>query len=218
MAESFITAFIIYFVVIDPIGNSPIFLALTSHLDRAKKTRIALEGTLYASLIMLFFALCGRWILHYLNISDSAFTIAGGLILFTVALEMLTSKRQARKQKATEDPEGGDKQSADNADSTDGDNIAVFPLAIPLLAGPASILSVMVVTADIESNLQSYIASYGALIAVMVITAMTLSFTVRIERFIDERATMVFSRITAIILAALSVQYVLNGLSDLGII
>ena len=215
MAESFVTAFIIYFVVIDPIGNSPIFLALTSHLDRAKKTRIALEGTLYASLIMLFFALCGRWILHYLNISDSAFTISGGLILFSVSLEMLTSKRQARKQKATEEPDGDD---TDASGGSDGDNIAVFPLAIPLLAGPASILSVMVVTADIESNLQSYIASYGALIAVMVITAITLSLTVRIERFIDERATMVFSRITAIILAALSVQYILNGLASLGLL
>lgn len=213
MIESFLTAFIIYFVVVDPIGNSPIFLALTSGLDRKKKTRIALEGTLFATLIMLFFALCGRWILHYLNITDSAFTIAGGLILFIVAIEMLTSKRQARKQQATTDP------AADSAsDGTDNDNIAVFPLAIPLLAGPASILSVMVVTADIERSLVSYIASYGALLAVMVVTALTLAVTVRIERFIDERATIVFSRVTAIILAALSVQYVLNGLSALGLI
>ena len=208
MTEAFITAFIVYFVVIDPIGNSPIFLAMTSHLERAKKTRIALEATFFASIIMLFFALCGSWILGYLNISEPAFTIAGGIILFTVALEMLTSKRQTRKQESTTDP-------ASNEQS-ETDNIAVFPLAIPLLAGPASILSVMVVTADIKHELEAYLASYGALLAVMIVTAITLTLTVRIERFIDERATMVFSRVTAIILAALSVQYVLNGIKSLG--
>ena len=210
MAETFITAFIIYFVVIDPIGNSPIFLAMTSHLARAKKTRIALEATLFASIIMLFFALCGSWVLHYLTISEPAFTIAGGIILFTVALDMLSSKRQARKQNATTDPA--------TSEASDTDNIAIFPLAIPLLAGPASILSVMVVTADIAPTFEAYLASYGALLAVMILTALTLSLSVRVERFIDERATMVFSRVIAIILAALSVQYVLNGLKDIGLI
>ena len=208
MTEAFITAFIVYFVVIDPIGNSPIFLAMTSHLERTKKTRIALEATFFASVIMLFFALCGSWILRYLNISEPAFTIAGGIILFTVALEMLTSKRQTRKQEATADPASNEQGETDN--------IAVFPLAIPLLAGPASILSVMVVTADIQHEFEAYLASYGALLAVMIVTAITLTLTVRIERFIDERATMVFSRVTAIILAALSVQYVLNGIKSLG--
>ena len=98
MIESFITAFIIYFVVIDPIGNAPIFLAVTGAQDRARKMRTALEGTLVATMIMLFFALCGAWILAYLNISEAAFKIAGGIILFLVALDMLAAKRQARKR------------------------------------------------------------------------------------------------------------------------
>lgn len=210
MVESFVTAFIIFFVVIDPIGNSPIFLAMTSHLPRGKKARIALEATFFASIIMLFFALCGSWILRYLNISEPAFTIAGGIILFTVALEMLASKRQLRKQEATTD--------TSQSESAENENIAVFPLAIPLLAGPASILSVMVVTADIANHIEAYIASYGALAAVMLVTAITLSLAVKIERFIDERATMVFSRVTAIILAALSVQYIINGITALGLL
>ena len=101
MIASFITAFIIYFVVIDPIGNAPIFLAVTGAQDRARKMRTALEGTLVATMIMLFFALCGAWILAYLNISEAAFKIAGGIILFLVALDMLAAKRQARKRAAS---------------------------------------------------------------------------------------------------------------------
>ena len=94
MLESFITAFIIYFVVIDPIGNAPIFLAVTEAQDRARKLRTALEGTSIATAIMLFFALCGAWILAYLNITEGAFKIACGIILFLVALDMLAAKRQ----------------------------------------------------------------------------------------------------------------------------
>ena len=98
MFESFITAFIIYFVVIDPIGNAPIFLAVTEAQDRARKLRTALEGTAIATAIMLFFALCGAYILAYLNITEAAFKIAGGIILFLVALDMLAAKRQQRKR------------------------------------------------------------------------------------------------------------------------
>ena len=125
MSESFITAFIVYFVVVDPIGNAPIFIAVTQYLDRAAKTRAALESTFIASGIMLFFALCGSWILGYLNISMTGFKIAGGIILLIVALDMLQAKRQNRK-----------KEGSNSACSTDH-NVAIFPLAIPLLAGPA---------------------------------------------------------------------------------
>ena len=97
MIESFITAFTIYFVVIDPVGNAPIFLVVTGAQERARKMRTALEGTLVATMIMLFFALCGAWILAYLNISEAALKIADGIILFLVALDMLAAKRQARK-------------------------------------------------------------------------------------------------------------------------
>ena len=81
MIENFITAFIVYFVVIDPVGTAPIFLAITTHLNKRQKIRTALEGTFVAGAIMLFFALCGVWILHYLNISLTAFRLAGGIIL-----------------------------------------------------------------------------------------------------------------------------------------
>ncbi|MDB3891997.1 MarC family protein [Alphaproteobacteria bacterium] len=215
MLESFITAFVIYFVVVDPIGNAPIFLAVTTHLDKTRKARVALEGTAVATIIMLFFAICGSWILGYLNISEAAFKIAGGLILFTVALDMLTSRRQTRKEQNTaRDSDAGAPPPA----LGESDNVAIFPLAIPLLAGPAAIMSVMVVSADLDGSFALQVTGYSALLAVMVLTGIILSLTTLAERIIDPRAANVFSRITAIILAALSVQYVIDGVTLLGFI
>ena len=227
MIESFITAFIIYFVVIDPVGNAPIFLAVTGAQDRARKMRTALEGTLVATMIMLFFALCGAWILAYLNISEAAFKIAGGIILFLVALDMLAAKRLFSKRAASNamprrtaiPASDGNRDSAGSHDRDgDHDNVAIYPLAIPLLAGPSAIMSVIVVTADFASSLGSMVTGYAALIAVMVATGMILCAAVVAETWIDERISMVFSRITAIILAGLSVQYVIDGLAIIGFV
>ena len=209
MIEAFVTAFIIYFVVIDPVGNAPIFLAVTQHQDRARKLRTALEGTAIATTIMLFFALCGAWILGYLNISEAAFRIAGGIILFLVALDMLAAKRQQRKREATT----GDDSAAEP------DNVAIYPLAIPLLAGPSAIMSVIVVTGGFASGgVAAVLTGYAALLAVMVATGVILSITVLAEGWMNEKITMVFSRITAIILAGLSVQYVIDGLAAIGLV
>ena len=216
MLESFITAFIIYFVVIDPIGNAPVFLAVTSGQDRSQKLRIALEGTAIATGIMFFFALCGAWVLAYLNITEAAFKIAGGIILFLVALDMLAAKRQQRKRAESTSDEGNSPNKT--VIEQDNENLAVYPLAIPLLAGPAAIMSVMVVNAGFAGDFSQALTGYAALIAVMVATGLILSITVFAERWFNEKITMVFSRITAIILAGLSVQYVIDGLTLVGII
>ena len=216
MFESFVTAFIIYFVVIDPIGNAPIFLAVTEAQDRARKLRTALEGTAIATAIMLFFALCGAWILGYLNITEAAFKIAGGIILFLVALDMLAAKRQQRKR--AESTGNGTAGDAVDEEDSDRDNLAIYPLAIPLLAGPSAIMSVIVVNAGFAGALASTLTGYAALLAVMVATGIILCLTVIAEGWLNEKITMVFSRITAIILAGLSVQYVIDGLADIGLV
>ena len=215
MLESFITAFIIYFVVIDPIGNAPIFLAVTGAQTRARKLRTAIEGTAIATAIMLFFALCGAWILGYLNISEAAFKIAGGIILFLVALDMLAAKRQQRKR---DESTGGGTSGETSPEEPDSDNLAVYPLAIPLLAGPSAIMSVIVVNAGFGGALASTLTGYAALLAVMVATGIILCLTLVAEGWLNEKITMVFSRITAIILAGLSVQYVIDGLTAIGLI
>jgi small neutral amino acid transporter SnatA (MarC family) len=96
--RNFLTTLIVYFVVIDPIGAAAIFLALTAAQDEPAKIRTAIEATLVATLIMVFFALCGSWVLQYLKIGEPTFKIAGGIILFHAAWDMLNSKRQARKR------------------------------------------------------------------------------------------------------------------------
>ena len=218
MIESFITAFIIYFVVIDPVGNAPIFLAVTSAQDRARKMRTAMEGTLVATMIMLFFALCGAWILAYLNISEAAFKIAGGVILFLVALDMLAAKRQARKRAETTGESTSESTGKTAADEPDSDNLAIYPLAIPLLAGPSAIMSVIVVNAGFAGALASTLTGYAALLAVMAATGIILCLAVVAEGWLNEKISMVFSRITAIILAGLSVQYIIDGMAIIGLV
>ena len=243
MIENFLTAFIVYFVVIDPIGTAPIFLAVTAAQDKRAKIRTAIEATLVATLIMVFFALCGSWVLRYLQIGEPAFKIAGGVILFLVAWDMLTSKRQARKRRETTGPETGPapalaaeagtaeagarttpgKQHTKDTKDTSGnddepENVAIFPLAIPMLAGPAAIMSVMVVSTDFSGSMVMSLTGYGALLAVMLATGKIMVLTAIADRMIDPRLSNVFSRVTAIILAALSVQYVIDGLTALQLI
>ena len=140
---------------------------------------------------------------------------------------MLAAKRQARKRLAstgTAAPDGdaasnGNRDSAGSHDRDgDHDNVAIYPLAIPLLAGPSAIMSVIVVTADFANSLGSMVTGYAALIAVMIATGMILCAAVVAETWIDERISMVFSRITSIILAGLSVQYVIDGLAIIGFV
>ena len=205
MIESFLTAFVIYFVVIDPVGSAPIFLSVTSDLTKIQKYKVAMEATIIASLIMIFFGMCGTWILHYLQISISAFKIAGGIILLLVALDMLSSKRHDRKRQQLSEDDGND-------------GVAVYPLAIPLLAGPAAITSVMMISGRSNINLEEMLPGYFALILVMFITALIFMLTGFFQEYINYKITSVFSRITAIILAALSIQYLINGLISLGVL
>ena len=245
MIEDFLTAFIVYFVVIDPIGTAPIFLAVTAAQDKRAKIRTAIEATLVATLIMVFFALCGSWVLQYLKIGEPAFKIAGGVILFLVAWDMLNSKRQARKRRETTAPalasnfapdfvpnlglniadNAGDEaipsqksRKEDSGNDDEPENVAIFPLAIPMLAGPAAIMSVMVVSADFSGSMVTSLTGYGALMTVMLATGLIMVLTAIAERIIDPRLSNVFSRVTAIILAALSVQYVIDGLAALHLI
>ena len=166
-----------------------------------------------ATAIMLFFALCGAYILAYLRITEAAFKIAGSIILFLVALEMLAAKRQQRKRAEST---GSDNAGETSSDEPDRNNLAIYPLAIPLLAGPSAIMSVIVVNAGFGSALASTLIGYAALLAAMVATGIILCLTVIAEGWLNAKITMVFSRITGIILAALSVQYVIDGLTAIG--
>ena len=197
MIELFLKTFIFYFIVIDPIGSTPIFLVVTEHLDAKEKVKTALHGTFIATLILLFFGLLGNSILAYLNISFPAFTIAGGIILFIIALEMLFDKRHQRKKEDI---------------NFTSDNLSIFPLATPLLAGPAAITSVIVSVSATGNDFTKQAIGMFALIAATFVTFIILFIAAKSEKIINKRIISIFSRIVAIVLAGLSVQYILDGI------
>ena len=199
MLEIFIQSFVLYFVVIDPIGVAPIFFVVTKNLSTDSKIKTAMNSTTFAFLILVFFALLGNYIFNHLNITFPALKIAGGIILFLVSLEMLFNKRQERKE--------------ENA-TFDTDNVSIFPLAIPLLAGPAAIISVVVSVSNIGSNYINQIVGIAALVIVMSMTFVSFFTVSKFEKMVNKKLINIFSSIIAIILAGLSVQYILDGISE----
>jgi multiple antibiotic resistance protein len=197
MVEFFFKTFIFYFIVIDPIGSTPIFLVVTEHLETKEKIKTALHGTFIATLILVFFGLLGNGILAYLKISFPAFTIAGGIILFIISLEMLFDKRHQRKEENT---------------NFTSDKLSIFPLATPLLAGPAAITSVIVSVSATGNDLAKQAVGMSALIVATLTTFIILFVAAKSEKIINKRIISVFSRIVAIVLAGLSIQYILNGI------
>ena len=197
MTELFLKTFIFYFIVIDPIGSTPIFLVVTEHLDVKEKIKTALHGTFIATLILLFFGLLGNSVLAYLKISFPAFTIAGGIILFIISLEMLFDKRHQRKEEDV---------------NFTSDKLSIFPLATPLLAGPAAITSVIVSVSATGNDISKQVIGMLALVTATITTFIILFLAAKSEKIINKRIISVFSRIVAIVLAGLSIQYILNGI------
>ena len=200
MLEIFIQSFVLYFVVIDPLGNTPIFMTVTQQQNIKEKNKTAIESVLIATIILVLFSVIGNFLLSYLNISLAAFRIAGGMILFIIALEMLFNKRQQRREKNIENI---------------SDKVAIFPLAIPLLSGPAAITSVIVIVSNLGDNFLYQLMGVASLISVMTITLILFLIVSKSEKLINKKVTNVFSRVIAIILAGLSVQYIIDGILSL---
>ena len=199
MLEIFLKYFVLYFVVIDPIGTTPLFLVVTKGLNAQDKNKVAFEGVLIATIVLLFFAFFGNYVLKYLGISFPAFTIAGGVILFLIALEMLFDIRSERKKRSINDKR---------------DKISIFPIAIPLLAGPAAITSVILTISQAEGSYSLLIINIICLISVMLVSFVILRVFTKFQKFINEKIINIFSRVIGIILAALSIQYILDGIKS----
>ena len=199
MLEIFLQYFVLYFVVIDPIGTTPLFLVVTKGLNAKDKNKVAFEGVLIATIVLLFFAFFGNYVLKYLGISFPAFTIAGGVILFLIALEMLFDIRSERKKRSINDKR---------------DKISIFPIAIPLLAGPAAITSVILTISQAEGSYSLLIINIICLISVIFVSFVILRVFTKFQKFINEKIINIFSRVIGIILAALSIQYILDGIKS----
>ena len=196
-----ISALMTLFVVVDPVGLAPTFLVVTHGLPRAARRSVALRASVIAGAILIGTALIGDWLFRTLGISLSAFRIAGGLLLFSIAFEMLFGVRMRREGEA-----------AEQAVEEHVRNIAAFPLAIPLMAGPGAITATVLLAGRADGNL----LLVGLLIAVVVLVALAcfvvFLFAAQISRLLGMTGNIVLSRLLGVLLAALAVQYVVDGI------
>ena len=204
-------AFATFFVIIDPLGLTPIFVALTRGQSVAARRRAGRNAVLLAAGVLLLFGFFGEAILKLFGITIPAFRIAGGILLFMIAAEMLFEKRAERRRKTASHKEPPHEYRA-------VDDVWVFPLGIPLIAGPGAITSVILLMGKHADDGVAQAAVVTVLLAVLALTWM-LFFTVsHAERFLSETAVRAISRLLGIILAALAVQFVLTGLKGAGLL
>jgi multiple antibiotic resistance protein len=199
--ELFTTAFITLAVIIDPPGCAPIFASLTSGTDAAHRRRMAVRSAFVAWCILMFFALLGEPLLRTLGISLSAFRLAGGIMLFMIALDMVFERRTERREERAKEIEG----------TPEAEDISVFPMAIPMIAGPGSIASVMLLTARADGVAQD-VTVLVAMTVVILLTLIALLAAGPLMRLIGAKLEAMITRILGVILAALAAQFVLDGL------
>ena len=194
-------ALVTLFVTLDPISLAPLFLALTGGAAKAERRQIAVRACIIAALVLIAFAVVGEAILAFLGISLPAFRIAGGLLLFAIAFEMVFEKRTDRKATTAE-------KAADR--SRDLRNLAAFPLAIPLISGPGAISATILLASQASGAFQQSVLVVTILLLIGVCLAVFL-LAGEIDRFIGETGRVVATRLLGIILAALAVQFVADG-------
>lgn len=199
MIQIFLTALATLFVMIDPIGVAPLFATLTQGAKIKARVSIAARGVLVGGVLLLLFGLVGDAALRGIGISVYAFRLAGGLMLFLLAVDMLFEKRAERRE-----------QRAD--EEADAPDPSIFPLATPLIAGPGSLTAMILLIAETEENLNGMAAVYGALVVVLLITFILLIASSLIERALGATGIKVLTRLFGMMLGALAVQFVLDGI------
>ena len=201
MIALFLSAFITLFVVIDPPGCAPIYAGLTKGATDTQRRNMALRAVVIAGIILVGFALFGEDLLSALHIELDSFRIAGGIMLFVIALEMVFEKRTQRREDRAEKV----------AATPEVEDVSVFPMAMPMLAGPGAIAAVMLLTNEARGTEETLVV-LGALVAVLVITAAALVAAGPLIRVLGDRVEAVITRLLGVLLAALATQYVLDGL------
>ncbi len=203
MIELFGSALITFLVIIDPPGCAPIFAGLTRGASPAFRRAMAIRSTVIAWAILMFFALLGRPLLHWLGISLASFRIAGGIMLFFIALDMVFERRTERREKRAHAVE----------QTPEVEDISVFPMAMPMIAGPGSIASAMLWVSRADEIAEVAVV-LGAITAVILMTLGTLLAAGPLMRLIGDKVEAAITRILGVILAALAAQFVIDGLKQ----
>jgi multiple antibiotic resistance protein len=198
-----ITAFATLFVVIDPPGLVPMFIALTQGMTNDRRRAMALRACIIAAALLTLFGLAGESILTFIGISMPAFRIAGGILLFLTALDMLFERRTQRREGQHADPDH---------------DPSVFPLATPLIAGPGAIASVILLVGESGPGWSGTVAVIALMLGMIAVTYAFLLASPPLERLLGRTGTIVITRLLGMLLAALSVQFVIDGVKGTGLI
>jgi multiple antibiotic resistance protein len=198
----FVSAFVTLFVIIDPPGCAPIYASLTRESPPAQRRAMAVRSVLIAGGILVFFGLLGEDLLHVLGVGLPAFRIAGGIMLFLIALEMVFERRQARRENRAQEV---------NA-TPEIEDVSVFPMGIPMIAGPGSIASVMLLVGRSEGLVESLVV-FAAVAAVLVLTLLALLAAGPLMRLLGHKMEAMLTRLLGVILAALAAQFVIDGIN-----
>lgn len=205
LAHFALTAFVTLLVVVDPVGVAPIFVAVTRGMDVQTRRRTLARAVMIAFAVALFFLVAGRWLLSYLGVSVHAFAISGGILLFATAVPMLFGQRPVLQGPEREDYRAGDQQT--------GEAVAVFPLAIPLLSGPGTITTIMLLTNQPGPAPLRNAAVLGATTLVFLAAWLILRTADALMIRLGESRIHILTRVLGIVLAALAVQFVLDGIT-----
>lgn len=196
----FIAAFVTLFIVIDPIMVTPIYASLTRGETKGRRRRVAAEAAFIAACVLTFFGLAGNFMLHHLGISLAAFRTAGGILLFLMGFRMFF------------EPDGEMEAKTPGPKASARENIAFFPLAIPLMAGPGAIATIMLLMGDAQSSLTARGAALAATYAVLLSGVVIMAFAGSIADALGRTGMNVISRLLGMLLMALSTQYIFDGI------
>jgi multiple antibiotic resistance protein len=188
--------------VVDPVGIAPLFLALTPGILPGERTRVIRRAIVVATIVLLAFAAGGRTLLSSLGITVPAFSIAGGILLLLIAIDMLF----ARKSRTRETPE-------ESAEALRSSDVSVFPLAIPILSGPGAIATVVLYMSQAGTDVWKIVAVLAAILVSLVASCLSMRLSTLLLRVLGETGVHVIGRVMGILLAALAVQFVLNGVA-----
>lgn len=205
LLDQAIGAFVTLFVVIDPIGLAPIFVAVTAGAAPAERRRIAVAALAIGAFVLTGFGLGGRALLDTIGIGLPAFRISGGIMLFIIALEMLFEKRTERRSKTADESDAVTLQT----DPT------VFPLATPLIAGPGAMAAMILLTSEATTP-SEHLVVYGCMALVLLICVPLFLASSLIERVLGQSGVKLVTRLLGVLLGALAVQFVLDGLAAYG--
>ena len=202
MTATFINSFILFFITIDTIGNLPFFLSLTEDAKLKKRNEIAIKSTIVAFFILIAFAYIGRYLLEALGVTLDSLKIAGGIILMFIAIDILFEKRKIRREKKVEEA----------LDEKSYDEIIVFPIAIPFIAGPATLATIILLVGNYANFPESHLIVIIALIAALIVSLILMIGGSYIVKFLPKQFLHTTARVMAFILAALATQFIIDGI------